>query len=54
MDPQIIKVIVHVQGSACLDTAGDTIAGSRTANVPTALQGHFNAASLTSADHFTL
>ena len=54
MDPQIIKVIVHVHGSACLDTAGDTIAGSRTMNVPTALQGHFNAASLTSADHLTL
>ena len=54
MDPQVVKVIVHMHGSACLDTAGDAIAGSRTTNVPTALQGRFNAASLTSADHFTL
>ena len=54
MDPQIIKVIVHMQGSACLDTAGDVIARSRTINVPMALQGHLNAASLASADHFTL
>ena len=54
MDPQIIKVIVHVHGSTCLDTAGDVIAGSRTMNVPMALQGYFNAASLTSADHLTL
>ena len=54
MDPQIIKVIAHVHGSACLDTAGDAIAGSRTTNVPMALQGCFNAASLTSADHLTL
>ena len=54
MDPQMIKVIVHMHSSACLDTAGDTIVGSRTTNVPMALQGHFNAASLTSADHFTL
>ena len=54
MNPKIIRVIVHMQGSACLDTAGDAIAGSRTMNVPTALQGHLNAASLTSADQFTL
>ena len=37
MNPKIIKVIVHVQGSAYLDTAGDAITGSRTMNVPTAL-----------------
>ena len=54
MDPQIIEVIVHMHSSACLDTAGDAIVESRTMNVPTALQGHFNTASLTSADHFTL
>ena len=54
MDPQIIKVIVHVYSSACLDTAGDAIAGSRTMNVPMALQGCFHTASLTSADHLTL
>ena len=54
MDPQMIKVIVHMHGSACLDTAGDAIVESRTMNVPMALEGHFNAASLTSADHFTL
>ena len=54
MDPQIIKVIVHMHGNACLDTVGDAIAGSRTTNVPMALQGHFNTASLTSADLLTL
>ena len=37
MNPQIIRVIVHMQGSACLDTAGDAIARSRTTNVPMAL-----------------
>ena len=54
MDPQIVKVIVHMHSSACLDAAGDAIVEFRTTNVPMALQGHFNAASLTSADHFTL
>ena len=54
MGPQIINIIVHMHSSACLDTTGDAIAGSRTMNVPMALQGHFNAASLTSADHLTL
>ena len=42
MNPQIVRVVVHMQGSACLDTAGDAIAGSRTMNVPMALQGCFN------------
>ena len=54
MDPHIIKVIFDVHSSACLDTAGDAIAGSRTMNVPTALQVCFNTASLTSAGHLTL
>ena len=54
MDPQIVKVIVHMCSSACLDVAGDAIFESRTMNVPMALQGCFNAASLTSAGHFTL
>ena len=54
MNPQIIKVIVHMQGSACLDTAGDAITGSRTTNVLMALQGCLFAASLTCTDHFTL
>ena len=48
------KIIVHMCSSACLDTAGDAIVRSRTMNVPMALQGHFNAASLTSAGHLTL
>ena len=37
MNPQIIQVIVHVQGSTCLDTAGDAITGLRTMNVPMGL-----------------
>ena len=47
MDPQIVKVIIHVCSSTCLDAAGDAIVESRTTNVPTALQGRFDAASLT-------
>ena len=43
--PQIVKVIVHVHSSACLDAAGDAIVESRTMNVPTALQGCFNTVS---------
>ena len=54
MDPPIVKVIIHVHSSACLDAAGDAIVESRTTNVPMALQGHFNTASLTNTDHLTL
>ena len=54
MDPPIVKVIIHMLSSACLNAAGDAIVESRTMNVPTALQGHFNAASLTNTDHLTL
>ena len=54
MDSPIVKVIIHMLSSACLNAAGDAIVGSRTMNVPMALQGHFNAASLTNTDHLTL
>ena len=54
MDPQIVKVIIHVLSSACLNAAGDAIVGSRTMNVPMALQGHSNAASLTNTGHLAL
>ena len=54
MDPPIVKVIIHMLSSACLNAAGDAIVGSRTTNVPTALQGYFNAASLTNTGHLTL
>ena len=54
MDPQIVKVIIHMCSSTCLDAAGDTIVESRTTNVPTALQCHFDAASLTNTGHLTL
>ena len=54
MDPQIVGIIFHMLSSACLNAAGDTMVGSRTTNVPTALQGHFNTASLTNTGHLAL
>ena len=54
MDPQIVKIIIHMLSSACMNATGDATVGSRTTNVPTALQGHFNAASLTNTGHLTL
>ena len=54
MDPQIVEVIFRMLSSACLNAAGDAIVGSRITNVPMALQGCFNAASLTNTGHLAL
>ena len=54
MDPQMVKVIIHMLSSACVNAAGDIIVRSRTTNVPMALQGHFNVSSLTSTGHLAL
>ena len=51
MDPQILGIIFHMLNSACMNAEGDAIVGSRTMKVPTALQGCFNAASLTNTGH---
>ena len=54
MDPQIFGIIFHVLSSGCMNAAGDAVVRSRTMKVPMALQGCFNAASLTNTGHLAL
>ena len=54
MGPQILGIIFHVLSSAYMNAAGEAVVGSRTMKVLMALQGHFNAASLTNTGHLAL